>query len=306
MEKIHPLLNEEKQNIAKVYERERRILGICTVVLSAIVQLFFYFSGLSHNIAYWNVFSSFVWTFIIFMIIYSMLQDIIQLPISHFSNFSLEHKYGFSKQTNKEWFWDHIKGFLLSLIFSILIFGVLLILFQRFPIFWYLIAGGFIAIFSIVFATIFPVLIMPIFHHYNRIEDEELKGSLSGIVEEAGINIEGFYREDTSRKTTKENAMLTGMGTTKRLILTDNIIQQMERDEIKAVLAHEVGHYKKGHMLKYIITGTLLQIVAFFLLHNIMTFLFPRFLTGFRENLALLPMLLFYLQLIDLIILYII
>ena len=147
---------------------------------------------------------------------------------------------------------------------------------------------------------------MPIFHHYNRIEDEELKGSLSGIVEEAGINIEGFYREDTSRKTTKENAMLTGMGTTKRVILTDNIIQQMERDEIKAVLAHEVGHNKKGHMLKYIITGTLLQIVAFFLLHNIMRFLFPKFLTGFRENLALLPMLLFYLQLIDLIILNII
>ena len=120
MEKIHPLLNKDKQKIAKVYEREKRILGIFTTLLSVIFQIYFYFSGLAHNIACWNVFSSFVWTFIVFMIIYSILQDIIQLPISYSSDFTLEHKYGFSKQTNKEWLWDHIKGFLLSLIFSIL------------------------------------------------------------------------------------------------------------------------------------------------------------------------------------------
>ncbi len=306
IEKIHPLLDKDRQGKAKIYEREKRILGFWGLLLTAIVQLCFYFSGLSSIIANWNILSSFIWVFIIFMIIYSLLQDIVNLPISYLSGFSHEHKYGFSKQSRRQWFHDHIKGFLISLIFGIIVFGVLLILFQRFPNLWWLIAGGFIALFSVILSTIYPVLIMPIFHHYDRIENEELKSSLSDVLEKAGINIEGFYKEDTSRKTTKENAMLAGMGTTKRVILTDNIIKQMERDEIKAVLAHEIGHYRKRHMVKYITTGTLLQIVAFFLLHKIISVLFPGFLTGFRENLTLLPMLLFYLGLIDLVVLNII
>jgi len=306
MEKIHPLLDKEKQIKARAYEQEKRIFNFLGIVLTAIVQLFFYFSGLSQNIAGWSILSSFIWTFIFFMIIYSMLQTIIKFPISYIANFSHEHKYGFSRQSKKEWTWDHTKAYLLSLIFGIIVYGALLIIFQKFPVFWWLIAGGFIAIFSVILSTIFPVLIMPIFHHYDKIEDEELKSTLYGILDDAGINVEGFYREDTSRKTTKENAMLAGMGATKRVILADNIIKHMGIDEIKTVLAHEIGHYKKNHIIKYILTGTILQIFAFFLLNKIMTVLFPMFLIGFRENLALLPMLLFYLLLIDLVVLNII
>ncbi len=303
IEKIHPLLDKDKQEKAKIYERERRIFGFVGTVLTAIFQLFFYFSGLSETISKWNIFSNIIWTFIIFIILYSILQTIVKFPVSYISNFTIEHKYGFSKQTKREWLWDHFKSFLISLIFGIIVYGVLLLIFQRFPNIWWLIAGGFIALFSVILSTLFPVLIMPIFHHYEKIEDEELKNSLSGVLNKAGINIEGFYREDTSEKTTKENAMLAGMGATKRVILTDNIIENMKIDEVKTVLAHEVGHYRKKHLIKFIIFGTILQIIAFFLLNGVMHAFFPMFLTGFRENLALLPMLLFYLLLIDLIVL---
>jgi STE24 endopeptidase len=303
IEKIHPLLDKDKQEKAKIYEREKRIFGFLGTIVTAIFQLFFYFSGLSRTISEWNIFSNIIWTFIIFMLLYSILQTIVKFPVSYISNFTIEHKYGFSKQSKGEWLWDHLKSFLISLIFGIILYGALLIIFNRFPDIWWLIAGGFIALFSVILSTLFPVLIMPIFHHYEKIEDEELKSSLSGVLNEADINIEGFYREDTSKKTTKENAMLAGMGATKRVILTDNIIENMKMDEIKTVLAHEVGHYRKKHLIKFIIIGTILQIIAFFLLNEIMYALFPMFLSGFRENLALLPMLLFYLLLIDLIVL---
>ena len=306
IEKIHPLLDKDRQGKAKIYEREKRIFGFIGTILTAIFQLFFYFTGLARNIAGWDILSNMFWTFIIFMVLYSILQAIVKFPVSYISGFTIEQKYGFSKQSRRAWLWDHLKSFLLSLIFGIIIYGVLLIIFQRFPNIWWLIAGGFIALFSVILSTLFPVLIMPIFHHYDKIEDHKLKSTLSGVLKEAGINIEGFYIEDTSSKTKKENAMLAGMGATKRVILADNIIKHMGIDEIKTVLAHEIGHYRKNHIIKYILTGTILQIFAFFLLNRIMTVLFPMFLTGFRENLALLPMLLFYLLLIDLVVLNII
>jgi STE24 endopeptidase len=297
---IHPLLDKEKQKKAKRYEREKRNLGLIGLFLSLVVQISFYFSGLSSIIAHWKVFSSALWIFPIFIVIYFLLQDIIGLPVSYHSGFSLEHKYGFSRQTRKEWFIDHLKGFLLSIVLGIIVFGTLFILFERFPTIWWLIAGGVMAFFSVILSTIFPVLIMPIFHHYDTIEDEELKNNLSDILKEAGIRIEGFYREDTSKKTTKENAMLAGMGKTKRVILTDNIIEQMDSSEIRVILGHEIGHYKKKHMMKFIFIGACLQIFAFFLLNKIMIILFPGFLAGFLENLILLPIMLFYLELIDL------
>jgi STE24 endopeptidase len=154
--------------------------------------------------------------------------------------------------------------------------------------------------FSVVISIIFPVWIMPIFHKYESIEDEELKDSLSGILENEGLRIKGFFREDTSRKTTKENAMLAGLGKTKRVILTDNIINNMKLDEIRTVLAHEVGHYKKAHMVKMIFTGLFFNLFAFYILHLTFTSLFPAFLKSVRANLALLPMFLLFLGLVDL------
>ncbi|MCK4526576.1 M48 family metallopeptidase [candidate division WOR-3 bacterium] len=297
---IHPLLDKEKQEKAKKYEKEKRNLGLVGLFLSLVVPISFYFSGLSSSIAHWKIFSSALWIFPVFIVIYFLLQDIIGLPVSYHSGFTLEHKYGFSRQTRKKWFIDHIKGFILSIVLGIIVLATLFILFERFPMVWWLIAGGVMAFFSMILSTIFPVLIMPIFHHYDPIEDEELKNSLSDILKEAGISIEGFYREDTSKKTTKENAMLAGMGKTKRVILTDNIIEKMDLSEVRVILGHEIGHYKNKHMMKFIFIGAFLQIFAFFLLNKIMIILFPGFLAGFLENLTLLPMMLFYLGLIDL------
>lgn len=300
MGEIHPLLDKEKQEKAKVYEWIGRKIGLWGMLVSAVFNLIFYFTGLSSKIANWDFISSAVIVFIIYMLIYGSIQDIIDLPLSYLSGFVVEKKYGFSNQTRSEWFKDHLKSFIVSLVFSIIIFGALLFIFERFFNAWWLIAACFMVFFSVVISIIFPVWIMPIFHKYESIEDEELKDSLSGILENGGLKIKGFFREDTSRKTTKENAMLAGLGKTKRVILTDNIINNMKPDEIRTVLAHEVGHYKKAHLVKMIFTGLFFNLFAFYVLHLTFTSLFPAFLTGVRANLALLPMFLLFLGLIDL------
>jgi len=300
MKEIHPLLDKEKQEKAKVYEWTHRKIGLWGMLVSAVFNLFFYFTGLSSKIANWNFISSVVIVFIVYMLIYGSIQDIIELPLSYFSGFVVEKKYGFSNQTRGEWFKDHLKSFIVSFVFSIIIFGALLFIFEKFLNSWWLIAACFMVFFSVVISVIFPVWIMPIFHKYESIQDEDLKDSLSGILEGAGLKIKGFFREDTSRKTTKENAMLAGLGKTKRVILTDNIINNMKPDEIRTVLAHEVGHYKKAHLVKIIFTGLFFNLFAFYVLHLAFTSLFPAFLTGVRANLALLPMFLLFLGLVDL------
>jgi len=293
-------LDKEKQEKAKVYEWTGRKIALWGMLVSAVFNLGFYFSGLSSAIASVHIFSSVIFVFIVYMFIYASLQEIIGLPLSYLSGFVIEKKYGFSNQTRGEWFKEHLKSFLVSLVLSIIIFGALLIIFKRFGNSWWLVASLFMVFFSVVISMIFPVWIMPIFHKYETIEDEELKDSLRGILEKGGLKIRGFFREDTSRKTTKENAMLAGLGKTKRVILTDNIVNNMEADEIRTVLAHEVGHYKKAHMPKMIFTGLFFNLFSFYILHLTFTALFPNFLSSIRANITLLPMFLLFLSLVDL------
>ncbi len=301
MEKdIHPLLDKEKQEKAKVYEWTGRKIALWGMLVSAAFNLVFYFSGLSSEIVSVHIFSSVLVVFIVYMFIYASLQDIVGLPLSYLSGFVTEKKYGFSNQTREEWFKEHLKSFLVSLVLSIIIFGALLYIFQKFGNLWWLVASCFMVFFSVVISMIFPVWIMPIFHKYEPIEDEGLKNSLRGILEKGGLKIKGFFKEDTSRKTTKENAMLAGLGKTKRVILTDNIVNNMKADEIRTVLAHEVGHYKRAHMPKMIFTGLFFNLFSFCILHLTFRALFPDFLSSVRANITLLPMFLLFLSLIDL------
>lgn len=301
MEKeIHPLLDKEKQEKAKIYEWTLRKINLFMTLVSIIFNLIFYFSGFSYRIAHLNIFSSVVLVFVVYMLIYATIMEVLSLPLSYLSGFVVEKKYEFSNQTRKEWFKEHLKSFVVSLILSIIIFGALLGIFQKFGDSWWLVASCFMVLFSVVFSTIYPVWIMPIFHKYETIEDEELKDSLKGILERGGLKIKGFFRENTSKKTTKENAMLAGLGKTKRVILTDNIINNMKSDEIRTVLAHEVGHYKRAHIPKMIFTGLFFNLFSFYVLHITFNALFPDFLTGTRANINLLPMFLLFLSLIDL------
>jgi len=284
---IHPFLDKEKQVKAKTYENEKRKISIVGSLLSLIFILLFYFSGLSHYLA--NINLSFIYVFLIYIILFHLISTIIGLPLGYYSSYVHEHKWGFSNYTNKTWIVDQLKSFAVSLILLPILLGLFFWVLWKFPETWWLVAATITTLVSIVFVTLFPVVILPIFNKYDTIEDEELTSQLSEILHKAGLQSSGFFRQDMSRQTKKENAFLAGMGKTRRVVIADNLLEHMSLSEIKSVIAHEVGHYRYSHLPKNILIGTIQQLIIFFLLNIIMKTLYPEFLTSNINNLTLFP-----------------
>jgi len=284
---IHPFLDKEKQVKAKTYENEKRKISIVGSLLSLIFILLFYFSGLSHYLA--NINLSFIYVFLIYIILFHLISTIIGLPLGYYSSYVHEHKWGFSNYTNKTWIVDQLKSFAVSLILLPILLGLFFWVLWKFPETWWLVAATITTLVSIVFVTLFPVVILPIFNKYDTIEDEELTSQLSEILHKAGLQSSGFFRQDMSRQTKKENAFLAGMGKTRRVVIADNLLEHMSLSEIKSVIAHEVGHYRYSHLPKNILIGTIQQLIIFFLLNIIMKILYPEFLTSNINNLTLFP-----------------
>jgi len=284
---IHPLLDANKQQRAKKYEKENRLIGLCGSFLSFAFILVFYFSGFSHFLANLNI--SFIWAFLFYLVVFLFLTTIIGLPLGYYSGYIHEHKWGFSNYTPKTWGIDQLKSFVVSLVLLPLLLGLLFWVFAEFPDTWWLVAGIATTLVSIVFVTLFPVVILPIFNKYDPIEDEKLTSQLSDILKKAGLRPSGFFKQDMSRQTKKENAFLAGMGKTRRVVIADNLLTHMSLPEITSVIAHEVGHYRFSHLPKNIVIGTIQQLITFYLLNIIMKTLFPEFLTSNTANLALFP-----------------
>jgi len=290
MIQIHPLLNKEKQQLARRYEKEKRALGLASMILSGIILLAFYFAGLSARLANGFVGRPVIWAFLTYVASLMTVWAILGLPLSFYGGYSHEHKWNFSNQTVKSWLLEKLKSFLVSLFIAYMLLGLLFWIMARFPRIWWLITGLAMAFVSVIFATLYPVLIMPIFNKYQPIDDQTLTGALERILAKGGLKSSGFFKEDMSRQTKKENAFLAGLGRTRRVILGDNLMNNMTVPEIESVIAHEVGHYQHKHIWKNIFLGTVEQIIIFWLLNLAMASVFPHFLSSTRWNLTVLPL----------------
>ena len=289
MTKIHFLLDKEKQEQARRYEKENRMLGLASMALSLVTLLSFYFTGLSAWAANLFIGSSIVWTFIVYLALFLAVVVIISLPLNFYSSYSHEHKWKFSNQTVKTWLWEKAKSLVVGLLILYVLLGLLFWIMAHFAQIWWLIAGIGTAIASVIFATIFPVVILPIFNKYTPIQDKELTDHLENILSRGGLRSSGFFKEDTSRQTKKENAYLAGLGRTRRVVLGDNLMKNMTIPEIESILAHEVGHFKHKHIWKNIIMGTMEQLVVFYIFNLAMKSFFSQFLSSTRWNLSLFP-----------------
>jgi len=289
MDMIHPLLDKEKQLQAKRYEKEKRLLGLASMALSLVILLGFYFSGLSAWLANLQIGNSIIWTFLLYVLSFQVISVFFGFPLSFYSSYVHEHRWNFSNHTVKSWLWEQIKGFLIGLILMLILLGLLFWIMAVYPQNWWLIAGLAFAFVSIVLATIFPVVILPIFNKYTPVENKELTDTLERILSEGGLKSSGFFKEDMSRQTKKENAFLAGLGKTRRVVLGDNLMENMSVPEIESIIAHEVGHYKNRHIWKNLFIGTLEGVVAFFILNLAMRSIFSQFLSSTSWNLTVFP-----------------
>ncbi len=285
--KIHPLLNKKSQIKAKKYESEKRTIGFIENTISLIFIIIFYFflAKPLTEILPNNSILKFV-TYVLIFIIWFIPLEIL---FNFISAYKIEHKYNFSNQNFKSWLWNYFKGFFVQIILTPILLGLLFLLFHFTPEYWWFFGAILMIFVSTILATIFPIVILPIFNKYTPIENEELTSRLSKILKIENIKIKGFFKEDMSKQTKKENAFLAGMVRTKRVVLGDNILEKMNIDELETIIAHEVGHYKHNHMLKNIFIGSVFQLFLFFIINIFLTKCFPDFLTSLNANLIILP-----------------
>ncbi len=204
----------------------------------------------------------------IYVFIFTIVDLLISLPINYYSGFIIEHRFGLSNQTVSRWLELIFKNFVLSLITAVLVTWFSFYLMGKSPTKWWLYLG-FLSFPIILFVTfISPMYIDPLFHKYTFLEDKELEKSIKELLNKAGVGDAEVYQVDMSEDTKLMNAYMTGVFKSKRIVLWDTTINDLDKDEVLSITAHEIGHYVKGHIWKGIILGGLFTILILFLLNK--------------------------------------
>lgn len=238
--------------------------------------------------------------FIVFVAVVGFASGVIFFPVNYYSEFYLEHKYNLSNQTFWKWIWEDMKGVLVSLLIGVPVLLIFFYSLNKYGNMWWLPFAIILFLISVVLARVVPVLILPLFYKITPLEDESLKEKINKLAVEAGIKVENVYKFDMSKNTKKANAAFTGIGKSKRILLGDTLVDNYAADEIETVIAHELGHYKRKHIIKNIFIGTL---SSFFMLFMI-AYLYKISLGWFNFNLitqiAALPLLSLWAMLVGL------
>jgi len=207
---------------------------------------------------------------------FSLILYIILLPLQYWRSFVLEHSFGLSNQALSAWFLDVLKDRAISLLINTGILTVIYIFLIKLPKTWWLAAGAIFIVFIILAVFVFPVLVDPLFYKFTPLQDENLRSGIEKIIQKAGIKVDNILVVDASRKTNRVNAYFTGIGSTKRIVIYDNLLNKNTDEEILSVIAHEAGHWKYRHVLYNTVIACLQAVVVLAIL--------KAFQSGFNIN----------------------
>jgi STE24 endopeptidase len=197
---------------------------------------------------------------------FSFIGGLIGLPLSLYQTFVLEQAFGFNKTTWRLWLSDAFKGLALGLVLGVPMVGLVLWLMQAGGAQWWVWAWAAFVGFQLFIMAIAPNVIMPLFNKFTPLEDEALKARVNALMQRAGFTSRGFFVMDGSRRSAHSNAFFTGFGASKRVVFFDTLLQQLSASEMEAVLAHELGHFKRRHILKMMATSFALSLAGLALL----------------------------------------
>lgn len=257
---------------SQAYKKTNYRFSILTSTFSlALTLAFFLFDGFAFvdELARQLSTNTILITLIFFGII-MIGSDILTTPFSYYKTFVIEARFGFNKTTKKTFVLDKIKGWLMTIIVGGSILALLTWFYQTTGNSFWLYAWGLITIFTLVMNVFYSKLIVPLFNKQTPLEDGSLRTAISNYAKTVGFSLENIFVIDGSKRSTKANAYFSGFGSEKRVTLYDTLINDLEEEEIVAVLAHEVGHYKRKHIIynlsiSIIITGLTLYILSIFI-----------------------------------------
>ena len=254
----------KSQNYKKANDRFSSIASSISLVVTL---FFFYLDGFAFVDEWARTFSDN--TIIIALLFFGSIMfasDLLSTPFSYYHTFIIEEKFGFNKTTLKTFLVDKIKGWLMSAILGGLLLSIIIWFYEAVGSNFWLYAWGIIAVFIFFINMFYARLIVPLFNKQTPLCDGSLKTKIQDYAQKVGFKLDKIVVIDGSKRSTKANAYFSGFGSEKRVTLFDTLIKDLEEEEIVAVLAHEVGHYKRKHILFNLIISILIMGFTFWLL----------------------------------------
>lgn len=262
------VFNEEKYQKQQAYSMTNYKFGVFSSSFSVMISLIALSLGLYGWLDEWlrQWLTNEVWLCLAFFGVIMVVNVLIDLPFDYYRTFVIEEKFGFNKATKGVFFGDQIKNLLLSAVMGGVILGLITLIYTLIPTYFWLIAWGVVSAFSLFMTMFYSEWIVPIFNKQTPLEAGELRDAIEGFAIEAGFELTNIYVIDGSKRSTKANAYFSGLGAKKRIVLYDTLIKELTTQQIVAVLAHEIGHYKHKHTRSMITVSLLSNLLMFALL----------------------------------------
>lgn len=265
------MLNEDK---ATRYQRLKRRSSVFSTITQAVCLILLLVSGASAHLrdtALAFAGTHFVPSVILYVLMLSLLLDVIQLPWAFYSGVTLERRYGLSTETTAKWWINHLKGAALALVFSAASALIVLSLIAWSPDRWWVIAAIVFTIILVLLAQLAPVLLLPLFYEIKPLARDTLRDRLMALADRAGARVLGVFEWRLGDRTKKANAALAGIGRTRRILLSDTLLADHSDDEIEVILAHELAHHVHHDIWTGIALEAILIALGFYLADRALT-----------------------------------
>ena len=267
-ERLKGICDEEAYKKTQLYQKDNNILSTWSSVLNLAVILIMIIAGgfaLVDNLAR-SLSANLVIIALAFFGIIGFVSDIINIPFGYYDTFVIEKKYGFNTTTLGTFITDHIKSWFIALIVGVPVLGLITWFYYKTGKNFWLYAWGLITVFSVFINLFYSELIVPLFNKQVPLPDGSLRNQIETFSQKTGFKLRNIYVIDGSKRSTKANAYFSGFGPKKRIVLYDTLQKELSEEEIVAVLAHEIGHYKKKHVLLNLIFSVFTTGLMLFLL----------------------------------------
>jgi STE24 endopeptidase len=245
-------LDPQRQELAKEYARIQRRLSFVEMGIFVLILALFLLTGLSSALRNWAIVQiggPYFVTIAIYGLVLGATFFLISLPLDFYSGYTLPTRYGLNTQSVAGWVSDSVKSLVLIAVLGIGGLEVLYWLLGEFPVWWWVLMAALLWLFSAASVWLAPLLLMPLFYKIEPLNNPELVARLTRLAESAGARVRGVYTMNMSSRTTTANAMLAGLGGTRRIILGDTLLANYTDDEIETVLAHELAHHVHNDLL---------------------------------------------------------
>ncbi len=251
------------------YTLAKLSLNNLDIIVGSILMLVFTVGGLIQfidNAISTNILTSPLSHGVILILAISLINMLCDIPFNLYSTFGIEQRFGFNRTTVKLYLLDNLKAIILFAVIGVPLLYLILWLMNIMGSFWWLWVWCTLSAFNLLVMLIYPTFIAPLFNKFTALDNDELRTRINNLLHKCGFKSNGIYVMDGSKRSSHGNAYFTGIGKSKRIVFFDTLIKQLSFDEIEAILAHELGHFKKKHIVKQICMSFFITLLVLFIL----------------------------------------